>query len=187
MFVLAASLISGCTQYKDGKPVEEKAAAKPQEEKKTEDPKKELTLDEKITQSVDKKLGKKTNMKKKRIVELEVNDHAGTEVEGDKIILLTLAGDENLSSKMTIKGMLMESNKAFQEVFKYKEASEVTLFWQFPMVDSYGKSKDENVIKVSLTRETYEKIEWKNFDYNNYEKIADDFWMHPALKNEIEK
>ena len=186
---LITSILGGCTQYKDGKPVEKKAeqtAAKPQEEKKKEEPKKELTLDEKIKQGVNKKLDKKTNMKKNRIVELEVNDNLGTEDEGDKIILLTLAGDENLSSKMTIKGMLMDSNKAFQEVFKNNEASEVTVFWQFPLVDTYGKSKVENVIKIALKRETFEKIDWKAFDYNNYKKIADQYWMHPVLKNEME-
>lgn len=184
--LVVALLLGGCVQYKDGKPVEEKTAAKPQEEQKVDEPKKELTLEEKVTQSVEKELGEKTNLKKNRIVELEVNDHAGTEVEGDKIILLTLAGDENLTSKMTTKGMLMDSSKAFQEVFKNKETSEVILFWQFPLVDAYGKSKDENVIKIGLNRETFEKIEWKAFDYNNFEIIADQYWLHPVLKKEME-
>ncbi|WP_284037479.1 membrane lipoprotein lipid attachment site-containing protein [Neobacillus sp. 114] len=189
---VAAALLSGCTKYENGKPVNQEEKPKVEQKQKKaaapkEEPKKELTLEEKITKDIEKKLGKQTNTKKKRIVDLTANDNAGTEVEGDKIILLTLAGDENLSNKMTIKGMLMDSSKAFQEVFKNKDASEVTLFWQFPMVDSYGKSKEENVIKISLTRETFDKVEWQNFDYNNFEKIADQYWIHPALANELNK
>ncbi|MCM3567828.1 tripartite tricarboxylate transporter TctB family protein [Neobacillus mesonae] len=172
------------------KAAEEKA--KKEEEKKKEElkkveQKKELTLDEKITQGINKKLGKNNNMDKKRIVKLQVNDNAGSDVEGDKIVLLTLSGDESFTNKMTIKEMLMKSKNAFQETFKNKEVSEVTLFWQFPMVDAYGKSKDENVIKIGLSRETFEKIEWKTFDYNNYEVIADQYWMHPALQSEMTK
>lgn len=143
---------------------------------------KELSLEERITKQIDEILGKKTNTEKKRLVELEINDHAGTEIEGDKIILLTLAGDENLSSKMTNKGMLIDSGKVFQEVFKNEEVQEVALFWQFPLVDTYGKTSDENVIKITLTRETFDKVEWKSFDYNNFDIVADNYWMHQALK-----
>ncbi|CRK80287.1 hypothetical protein [Neobacillus massiliamazoniensis] len=186
--LLIAVLLNGCGQNENGKPVESKedkkatqTAAKPKEE-----PKKELTLDEKVTQDINKKLGKDTNMKKKRIVELQVNDNLGTDEPNDKIVLLTLAGDENLSSKMTVKGMLMKSSDAFKEIFKNKEVSEATLFWKFPLVDTYGKETDENVIKIQLKKETFDKIEWKNFDYNNFEKIADQYWMHPALKKELQ-
>ncbi|WP_026572513.1 hypothetical protein [Bacillus sp. UNC438CL73TsuS30] len=152
-----------------------------------EEPQKKLSLQEKIKQDINKKLGSKTNNKTKRIAKLEANDHMGTEKQGDKIVLITLAGDENLTAKLTIKGMLMDSNKVFQSIFKNNEVEEVTIFWQYPMTDAYGKSKDENVIKISLTKETFKKIEWENFYYNNYKTIADQFWMHPALSNELNK
>lgn len=174
---------------KEEKPKEEvKKEEQPEKEepKKTE-PKKELTLDEKITKQINKKLGKETNTANKRIKELTLNDNLGTDKEGDKIILLTLMGDENLTTKMTIEGMLVKSKDAFQQVFKNKEAEEVTLFWQYPMVDAYGKFKNENVIKITLTRGTFDKIEWKTFDYKNFEAVAEQYWMHQALQNELSK
>ncbi|MGE7766682.1 hypothetical protein [Peribacillus sp. NPDC096540] len=199
LFVLLAALfiITGCTQYSGGEPVEKKEDEKPKDEVKKEEPKKEetkkaepkkeLTLDDKVTKQINKKFGKETNTDKKRIIELTINDNLGTDKEGDKIILLTLTGDENLTTKMAIKGMLMKSKDAFQQVFKNKEAEEVTLFWQYPMIDAYGKSKDENVIKITLTKGTFDKIEWKTFDYKNFEAVADQFWMHQALQNELSK
>lgn len=187
MVGVALFLLAGCQRYSGGEPVasEKEDPKQEQKEETNEKPEEKLTIDEQIKTSINKKLGKETNMDKKRIVDLKVNDHAGTEKTDDKIILLTLAGDENLSSEMAIKGMLMDSSKSFQEVFKNEEAEEVTLFWQFPLEDAYGKSADENVIKITLTKATFEKIEWKSFDYNNYEVIADQFWMHNALKNEL--
>lgn len=85
---------------------------------------------------------------------------------------------------MTVKGSLMDSGKVFQELFNFEETKEVTLFWQFPLVDAYGKTSDENVIKISLTKDTFNKIEWKSFDYDNFETVADQYWMHNALKEE---
>ncbi|QED48171.1 putative periplasmic lipoprotein [Cytobacillus dafuensis] len=200
IFAIAA-LLTACTHYSGGEPVdqqkeevnedekgksEEVAEAKikslEEEDKILAEQEEQINTLMKVRNIITNNLGARTNIKKDRIVEVEVNDHAGTEAEGDKIILITLNGDENLTSEMTVKGLLMNSGVVFQKVFKNEEVEEVALFWQLPLVNSYANTTDENVIKITLTKDTFNKIEWKNFDYNNFKEVADQFWMHDALK-----
>ncbi|WP_313800831.1 hypothetical protein [Cytobacillus sp.] len=57
-----------------------------------------------------------------------------------------------------------------------EETEEVTLYWQYSIVDivdAFGKTFDENEIKISLTKGTFNKIEWKSSDYNNFKIVAD--------------
>jgi hypothetical protein len=44
-----------------------------------------------------------------------------------------------------------------------------------------GKASDEDVGRVVLNRETYEKILWGNFNVENYENAAESLYIHPAV------
>lgn len=157
--------------------------SKSQKEKAAVEAEKNMPLDKKIEKAVNKKLGEETNHDKKRIVELKVNDHAGTtDNKEDKIVLLTLMGDEALSKGTAKDGILFKSSDVFKEVFKNKEVEEVALSWKMTLVDKYGKESDADVSRISLKRDTFEKIEWENFNIDNFESVADDFYLHPALK-----
>jgi len=57
----------------------------------------------------------------------------------------------------------------------------VNIEWQGKFVDSYGNIKFNPVMRVDMTRETMDKINWENFDYTRIEKIADDYWQHMGL------
>ncbi|MGG3879624.1 hypothetical protein ABEU83_00855, partial [Bacillus smithii] len=70
---------------------------------------------------------------------------------GDKIVVITLEGDENLTNKMTKEGMLEDSTKVFPLIFENSEASEVVLSWRYPLVDKYGNKSEEIVYKIDLT------------------------------------
>lgn len=142
----------------------------------------EVTLEDKVKGAITEAVNEKTNMDKVRLVKLEINDHAGTKKESDKIALITLNADENLSSNLTKGGILMDSSDLFKSLFENSEIEEVVLFWQLTLVDTYGNEKDDTVLKVALTKEIAGKINWDNFDRNNYSKVASDYWEHPALK-----
>lgn len=56
------------------------------------------------------------------------------------------------------------------------------MFWSFPLVDAYGNSKEDTVLKIMLTKETLDKINFEQFDKDNFSVIADEFYQHPALR-----
>ncbi|MFC3883734.1 hypothetical protein ACFOU2_09575 [Bacillus songklensis] len=169
-----------------GQPKEEKqeaqpVAAQPKEVQKEEKPK---ALEEIVTSIIDKEVGKKTNMKAKRIINLEINDHIGTQQEGDKIVVATLHADESLTENLTRESILIKTKGLMEPLFKNKDIAEVTLIWQLPLVDQYGNEKVGTVVKVGLDRVTANKINWKNFDFNNFEGISPQYFVHPALVKE---
>lgn len=139
----------------------------------------EMTFEEKIVSAIVKAVNKTTNTNKDRIIDVQVNDNLGTELENDKIVLARLNASDNFSIR---KGTLLNSKKVFQELFEVPEVTEVTLFWYFTLVDKYGNEKDDVILKVSVTCDTASKINWDNFDFNNLPDIAEQYWEHPALK-----
>lgn len=139
-------------------------------------------IEEKVKAAIIDSVGEKTNVKKERVVELKVNDHLGTKKDGDKIVLGTLRANENLTPNLSRGGILLDSNKVFKALFTIPEVEEVNLFWQLPLTDAYGKTEDGTVLKITLTREKAEKINWDNFDKENYSKIAETYWEHPGFK-----
>ncbi|TWG74406.1 hypothetical protein L604_000700001010 [Bacillus subtilis J27] len=128
-------------------------------------------------------LGKKTNYGDQRILELQVNDHYGTSDEEDKIIIATILGNENLTTNLTRKGMLLDSVKLFKELFALENSQEVTLIWQYPLVDVNGNTKNETVLKISLDRESASNINWESFDNENLKIVANEYWEHSAIQN----
>lgn len=109
------------------------------------------------------------------IVNLEVNEHMGTDTEDDNIVILTLLGSENLTAKMTANGLFEDSNVVFQNLFENTYVEEAVLFWQLPVTDSTGNTSEQNVLKIRLTRNTFEKINWEDFNSHNYKIVAEDY------------
>src|SRR5690606_16596204 len=90
---------------------EEKKEDKPKEEPKEKKP---ATFEDKVKQAINKSVGNKANNGKKRIIEIDANEGAGT-------VVLKLNGNENLTLGMTRRGLLMDSGELFEELFKIKE------------------------------------------------------------------
>ncbi|KQC46316.1 hypothetical protein AP057_08415 [Geobacillus sp. Sah69] len=172
-------------QPKEKKEEPKKEEVKKEEPVKKAEPKKqEKTIDEVVKEIIYDKVGKKSNMGEKRIIELQVNDNLGTPDKTDKIIIAKLYANENLTTNMTRDGILMDSKDLFQEMFKHKEISEAVLMWNLTLVDQYGNESVDTVLKVGLDRATADKINWKNFSYKNFENVAPQYFVHPALLKE---
>jgi len=52
----------------------------------------------------------------------------------------------------------------------------------FPMIDAYGKESEGTIVSATYTRKTLEAIVWKNKSSIDFEKIADKYWISPALE-----
>lgn len=169
-------------EKKEEKSEPKKAEVKKEEPAKKAEPKKqEKTIDEVVKEIIYDKVGKKSNVGEKRVIELQVNDNLGTPDKTDKIIIAKLYADEKLTITMMRNGILRDSKDLFQELFKHKEISETVLMWNFTLVDVYGNESVDTVLKVGLDRATADKINWENFSYKNFENVAPQYFVHPAL------
>ncbi|EFM12537.1 hypothetical protein PaecuDRAFT_0048 [Paenibacillus curdlanolyticus YK9] len=127
-------------------------------------------------------IGDRTNNDEPRIINLEVNDHMGTDYEGDKIVIATLHADDNLTAAYMNGGIQLDSIKLFPELFAMPDIAEVALLWQFETTDEYGNSSLSTLLKIDLTKQTANKINWDKFDRNNFKAVADSYWESPALR-----
>ncbi len=55
----------------------------------------------------------------------------------------------------------------------------------YSIVDIYGNSNDEIVIKASYSKETRNKLNFNNLLFENIDTVADDWWLHPALETAL--
>lgn len=129
-----------------------------------------------------KAVGEATNMGEPKIIDLQVNDHEGTVNPGDKIVVATLLGNDNLSSNMIKGGMQLESIEIFRALFERSEIEEAALIWQFPTQSDYGNSELNTVLKITVTKATAEQINWSDFDKDNFTNVADSYWEHPSMR-----
>lgn len=139
------------------------------------------TLDEAVKNIVIEELGEKTNTDKKRIIDIKINNDAGTTDKNDKIVTVKLYADDNLTAKMLKSRALSDSKKVFEKLFQNNEVSKALLIWEFTLVDKYGNESDGTILRVGIDRQTADKINWENFDYNNFETVAQQYFIHPAL------
>lgn len=128
---------------------------------------KPLSTEEQIV----KTLGEETNEDKERIDDIEYGEFTK----------LTLNGDQPLSNKDMKITFLNNAAEAFPIVFKDSKVEKAMVTIKTTFVDEYGKKYDDDGIRVMLTRETYEKITWENFNVENFEQVADSLYTHPAL------
>ena len=115
-----------------------------------------------------------------------VNIYDGQSVgeDGDgSYVDIYLSGQDGFSVSLIRKGMWMEATDILRELQPRTDLERVTIFWSFPLIDSYGNSTTETVMKVLFEKETLDKINFERFDWNNIPDIADEYYEHAALKD----
>lgn len=134
----------------------------------------EPTLAEQVYATVIETLGKSTNTNKDRIAELEVVGN---------YVSVELNGSENLTTNLMRLGLLRNSSELLEALSEYSEFDEFYISWMLPLVDIHGNSEDGVVMRITMMRDELEKINWDNFNTDNFSQVADVYWEHPALKN----
>lgn len=179
--IIAAGLLTGCVQYKDGKPVnppEEKEKPVVEEQAaKEEAPKEELEKAQTPQEQVEKALKKNSKAEF-----LKVN---GQFIQEPYSVQVEYLGKENLSSSMTTKGMKMAVLEAVYAVKGLKlDISDVGISVKYPLVDKLGNTTEEYVIKSDFDKETIDKLNDNKhaIDIDNLPDIATSWWEHPAIQ-----
>lgn len=128
---------------------------------------------ENLESSIINATSEKTNYKKKRII--------NTEITKDNVVNIKLNSDESTSVKSTKESMLFDTNDVLKEIKKFKDIKKVNVWWYFTMVDKYGKKSDDAVLKIGMDRKTLDKIDFENFNPNNYKELSQSYWLHPGF------
>lgn len=99
--------------------------------------------------------------------------------------LIKAKGKESLTSKMTVKGMYISIANVLE---KLKEIKDVDIAFNivYPLQDKSGNSTDTIVIKATYKSATRNKINWGKFLWKNIPDVADEWWIHNALKTALE-
>ena len=131
------------------------------------------TPEERITTFINKELGKETNNDKDRIVSVGYN--------ADRFAIV-LNADNNLTTNLTRTSMLMDASEILEELQGYDDIhGDVTLAFMLDLVDQYGNTEAGRVMNIRLTQATLDKINFENFNYDNYSNIADAYFEHQAI------
>ncbi|PGS64216.1 hypothetical protein COC69_30430 [Bacillus cereus] len=149
----------------------EKEAEKQRKQQEKEQIKKE-NKEKKFNTSIEKIVKKTIGIDD--VESVEVNKNFDLPDPNNKVVLLNL---KNANDKvLTWNG----TTNILKKLSKEKEIQKVIFVWKAELTDTYGNKKSDPVMKMSIDRESLDKINFKNFDYNNIPNIVKDYWEHPA-------
>lgn len=103
-------------------------------------------------------------------------------LQNDKLRIDYIA-KENLTTNLTRWGILTDAKDIVKEVSPIANVNSVTIEPHLTLVDRYGQESLRRVATITITRATWEKINWDNFLIDNLPNVADNYWLHPALSD----
>jgi uncharacterized protein YxeA len=157
------------------KKAEQEAAAKKKSEEDAKLKAQNETPQTKLTNAVTSALGEKSNREGKKITASTLDSNGN--------ILVKFKGDENVTENMTVTGIQMDIRDALKAIQKsnvpYNKANVITTY---SMVDKFGNAKESDVINLTYSKATIDKINFDNFDRKNIYSIADTVtFVHPQF------
>ncbi|MEX1013905.1 MAG: hypothetical protein WDZ80_01975 [Candidatus Paceibacterota bacterium] len=92
---------------------------------------------------------------------------------------------ENLSTGLTLGGIFQDTKNIVQEFSSATTPSinRIVVEPYLTLVDQYGQEEISKVASLTITQNTWKKINWDNFLLENIPTVADEYWVHPALTN----
>ena len=88
------------------------------------------------------------------------------------------------SPKSAKRSFLDNTKDYMEQMKKFDDVQTATLIVHVPLTDQYGNEKNGEVLRVTMNRETLDKINFENFNIENIEQVADEYKEHPALSEE---
>lgn len=132
-------------------------------------------------QAEQKEANKEKNIKKAIInVVGKENFDTFNYVPENHFALIKFKGSENLTNKMTVRGMYLDIYNILKGIQKDIDVN-VDFNVTYPLQDTYGNVSEDIVIKATFKKKTIKKINFSNANYKNIPRIADEWWNHNAL------
>jgi apolipoprotein N-acyltransferase len=157
------------------KKAEQEAAAKKKAEEEAKLIAQNETPQTKLTNAITSALGEKSNREGKKITASTLDSNGN--------ILVKFKGDENITENMTVTGIQMDISDALKAIQKSNVPyNKVNVITTYSMVDKFGNAKESDVINLTYSKATIDKINFDNFDRKNIYSIADTVtFVHPQF------
>lgn len=102
---------------------------------------------------------------------------------GDQVVVVFPAND-GLSAGMIRRDTQRRALAIAQAVRDNTANShDVRITASGPLIDTYGNTSEEHIMRISLDRPTLAKINFAGFQIDNLPLIADEYWQHPAISD----
>jgi hypothetical protein len=99
------------------------------------------------------------------------------------VTLIEYNADANLTSGMTRRSIWSDVIDIIKKLSADPAAESITVNAYIKLVDQYGNEDQGKVMTVNLSKETWSKINWDNFNTENLPNVADFYYIHPAINN----
>ena len=138
-----------------------------------------VTLEQKIKNLTDQYVGYSTT-----VVIKKGQDTQGKSTPDKNAIVVTINAGENVNG---INGQKESGWSNAANVFKLafsedKSINEVEVDTNLPTVNAYGKQEITPFQTIVMSRNTYDKIDWNNFDSKNIPIISDLYFDNSSIK-----
>ena len=148
------------TDNVNSKNIQDNSEAKTNDEPQTN----QLTTEQQIQQDVQKILGSD------KIKDL-------TYYEGAGLLIINYKASD-YSSEITLQN---DHIRIYEKIFEDYDAEDISIFSWMIFIDTYGQEKEMVGVRSSTTKTTANKINWDNLITDNLPKVADTYYIHPAL------
>ncbi|MDC4187117.1 hypothetical protein MK904_13680 [Loigolactobacillus coryniformis] len=139
-------------------------------------------------QAAKSKIVIQSNKSVKRAIKRYAKDVKIKSVQGSFLgqndtVQITLKGKENLTNKMTVKGMYIDISNVWKALQKtdLSHMSNIGISVKYPLQDQAGNSTSSFVIKSNISPDKINAINPDTFLFENVPTYADTWWQHTAL------
>ena len=99
----------------------------------------------------------------------------------DRTLEIHFPVNDNLTENMILRGAQMDVLAIAQALHAVHPDWQLVIAGTFPLVDVYGNTSAGQVLLVTLSPATLDRINWSNLITDNLPLIADTYWQHPTF------
>jgi hypothetical protein len=104
-------------------------------------------------------------------------------MEAGNNLLITFTINDNITEGLIKTSAKIDVTKILKTVDSSEyEFDELVIFGSMSLVDKFGNTEEENVLKATYSSGTVDRVNWDNFLHYNVYAIADNTWLHPVMR-----
>lgn len=141
----------------------------------------EITTEDQMKEAFNSVFSSTNNTGEERIREVDI----WKDDDGTSWVTVSYNASENLTSNMTRSSMWTDAKNFYQKVTPLlsKSFNGAVLNGWLKTTDAYGKVEYSQVMTVTMSRATWEKIAWDTFIKTNIPVVADQYVESPVFGN----
>ncbi|WP_121605556.1 hypothetical protein [Virgibacillus sp. Bac332] len=101
-------------------------------------------------------------------------------LEGNAYVYII--GDESWDAESALYGMQSDTLDFLEKLQNEEKVTSAQIDITQTFTDSYGNEEEKTVFRTDFSRDTIDKINYENMDPKRVSEIADEYWIHNALK-----